>query len=90
MRGWTELREIAKTETDTAIRMMAEQRQPLSYVDRLAGFLGDGTAREVSHNPIPLVMTDACDLKSGRPPKPHWLIRYFLERIHWLVSGHLR
>ena len=44
----------------------------------------------IARNKAQLVISPALDVSRGRPPKPRWLIRMVLERIHRLVTGSAR
>ncbi len=86
--AWAQLRDLLADDEDARVRRFATQRSPQPYQQRLESFLGDVTPRETSGRRAALQV--AADLASspGRPPKSPQFIRYILEHIRALVSGH--
>lgn len=87
MGAWVQLREMADNDTSERIRRMATAEPLRPYRDRLAEFSGHFAHFEVPSVSFPLFVSPEVDVRQGRPPKPGWVIRVILERIHRLITG---
>lgn len=86
MSGWSELRLMEASELDPQIRRLATQASPATYKSRLSQFCQNVRLSGTSPTESQLYVSAAVDNRQGRPPRPAWLIRLFLERIHRLVN----
>ena len=84
--AWAELRDIAESDPDPQIRQLATRSPSKPYATRLAGFSQHIPRRMIARSKSELVVSPKLDVREGRPPKPRWLIRAVLERIHQLVN----
>lgn len=87
MSAWADLRQMERCDPDARVRRFAAQKLHQSYEIRLRSFSSHVVPRKVSPEETPLLVADDVDVRAGRPPKPDWMIRMILERIHRLVAG---
>lgn len=90
MGAWVQLRPMAECDPNPRIRRIATIQASRAYGLRLTDFSSHFPKREVRSVQRELVVAPELDLSQGRPPKPRWVIRGILERIHHLVGGHSR
>jgi hypothetical protein len=86
MEAWGYLREIETSDPNPRVRRLASPPIRRAFANRLADFVASLHRRDVGH-PSPLFLSDECDPGGGRPAKPGWIIRRFLEHIRWLVRA---
>lgn len=87
MHAWSELRIIARCDPEDRIRHMARQRGPQEHRGRLSRFLTNVAPEEYRPGDRRLAVAPEVDFRSGRAPKPSWLLRSVLERIRRIVRG---
>jgi hypothetical protein len=86
MSGWADLRQIEACEADPRIRRLASQSGPVTHVSRLKRFCQNVSQFAAPPGEPQLFLAPGIESRQGRPPRPPWLIRLFLERIHRLVN----
>lgn len=87
MGAWSELREMAATETDPRIKRVATVQPPKPYATRLANLTRHLSKRIGRRSPRELFVSPEVDFEHGRPPKSVQLIRMILKRIHTVLAG---
>ena len=85
--AWAELRNIAAGDPDPRIRRIATPSPSQPYAIRLATFSQHIPRRLTVRRKSELFVAPEVGVRQRHPPKPRWLIRMILERIHRLVTG---
>jgi hypothetical protein len=87
LESWSQLRKMAELEPNKRIKKIATAGPSRPYQLRLDRFAEQSRRIEVSSTIHELVMSPNLVTGQSRPPKPAWLIRMILNRIHGLVSS---
>jgi len=88
--AWVELREMAESDESERVRRMATPTIARPFEGRLTDFSRHVAGQVVTPHKHPLFVSPEVNLSQGKRPKPRWLLRLILERIHLLVQKHSR
>jgi hypothetical protein len=85
--AWEQLRHLSETDPSPRVRRLASQSPSIPYATRFEKFAQLLRRIEVSNTKPEMMISSEVDFLEGRRPKPQWLIKLILDRIHQLVSS---